>query len=160
TARSLTSSCRWSSTAGRPRPSGSPAPPPTSSAPATRATGSRCSPTPTAELPLLEEGPGVGQPQRAAELRPVDGRLTAGAGQVRAHDPGRGPSGGHEDVLELSAQADRVERGADPGDRELALPVLVRRAGVRLVGIGDAAEVGDGRLPETQRRELIVLGVA
>src|SRR5829696_5416638 len=132
---------------------------------ATWTTGFRCSPIRTAEpapgsgLLLLEERPGVRQPEGAAQLWPVHRRLAPAAGQARAHDPGGGAALRDEDVLELAPQPDRVEGRADPPDRELPLPVLVPGAGVSLVGVIDPAQVGDRWLAEAERGELVVLGV-
>src|SRR5215213_1196245 len=90
-----------------------------------------------APLLLLEESPGIGQPERVLDLRSGHrGRATA-PNQAGLHNPGRGAALGDDHVLQLAAQTDRPERAADPPDRELALPMLVRRASLGLVRVVD-----------------------
>ena len=88
--------------------------PPTSSALGTSITASRSSPTRTAEprLLLLEEGPGVGQPERVAQLGPGDRGGAAAADQVGVHDPRRGAALGDDDVSQLAAQPSRRARSS------------------------------------------------
>src|SRR3954451_14578651 len=111
-------------------------------------------------LLFLKERPGVRKSQRAGELWAVHNRGAAAADQIGAHDPRGRAALGDDDVAELPLQAQAVESRAHPAERVLPLPVLVGRAGLCLVGIVDASQVRDGRLPESEGGELVVLRLA
>src|SRR4051794_30516034 len=109
------------------------------SARATRVTGSRCSPTRTADLPPLESGPGAHQAQAALKREAAHVGASARADHLRLDDPRRVAGLEHLDLLQPAAE-EAAEGGIHLALRLPDAPSVVRREVV--VRVLDRLEIG------------------